>query len=137
MICIITTPNTPTRSSHMHTITRFNTHAQGLIGWLAIEQGLTVGHIFMQEEPDRRIKFLDAWTHPEHRRKKVFTSLWDTRWRYVTEHYNDYTVYAWCKPDTLKHLLTEGFHAGDTCTYVERKITSEHVRIGPTVPITC
>jgi hypothetical protein len=121
----------------MHTITRFNTHAQGLIGWLAIEQGLTVGHIFMQEEPEQRIKFLDAWTHPEHRREGVHTSLWDIRWRYVTEQYNDWTVYAWCTPNTLEHLLSEGFHAGDVCTYVERKITVEQGSPWPTVPITC
>ena len=56
----------------MHTITRFHTHAQGHIGWLALRGELTVGHIFMQEEPGDRIKFLDAWTHPDYRREGIF-----------------------------------------------------------------
>ena len=102
----------------MHTITRFHTHAQGHIGWLALRGELTVGHIFMQEEPGERIKFLDAWTHPDYRREGIFRTLWDTRWRYVTQRYPGHTVYAWCLPGTLPHLLNEGFQQMDTAVRV-------------------
>ncbi len=121
----------------VHTITPFRSNAQGLQGWLAIEDGQTVGHIFMQLEPDRRIKFLDAWVHPNRRRHGVFRSLWETRWLYITSTYPDHVVYAWCLPESLPLLLEKGFHAGDTCTYVERKITPDPCKTGPTVPITC
>ena len=107
----------------MHTITPFRTHAQGLEGWLAIVDGLTVGHIFMQLEPDRRIKFLDAWVHPSYRRQGIFRSLWDTRWGYVTTTYQHHTVYAWCLPGSLPLLLEKGFQAGEVSTYVERPVT--------------
>ncbi len=119
----------------MHSITRFKTHAQGLEGWLAIVDGLTVGHIFMQEEPDKRLKFLDAWIHPAHRRKGIYRSLWETRWTYVSNMYSGYTVYAWCKDSSLPLLLEKGFTTGETCTYVEKKITGN--TSGPRVPVTC
>jgi len=106
----------------VHTITPFHTHAQGLEGWLAIEDGQTVGHIFMQIELERRIKFLDAWVDPSHRRKGIFRSLWETRWSYVTTTYPDHTVYAWCLPESLPLLIEKGFHAGEVCTYVERPV---------------
>ena len=106
----------------MHSITPFKTYAQGLEGWLAIVDGLTVGHIFMQEEPDKKLKFLDAWIHPAHRRKGIYRSLWETRWQHVTGTYPDYTVYAWCKESSLPLLIDKGFAIGETCTYVERKV---------------
>ena len=138
MICIITTPKHTTRNTHMHTITRFHTHAQGHIGWLALRGELTVGHIFMQEEPGERIKFLDAWTHPDYRREGIFRTLWDTRWRYVTQRYPGHTVYAWCLPGTLPHLLNEGFQQMDTAVRVERKISSTpDSPIGPCTAVTC
>ena len=108
----------------MHTITPFRTHAQGLDGWLAIVDGQTVGHIFMQIEPERRIKFLDAWVHPNH-----------------TTSYPDYTVYAWCLPKSLPLLIEKGFTAGDVCTYVERPVTlgsTTQLTIPyPDCPVTC
>ena len=106
----------------MHSITRFKTYAQGLEGWLAIADGLTVGHIFMQEEPGRRLKFLDAWIHPAYRRKGIYRKLWNTRWDYVNIHFKNFTAYAWCKPMSLPLLLEKGFTEGDTCVYVEKKI---------------
>ena len=112
-----------TRRLQVHTITPFRTHAQGLEGWLAIVDGVTVGHIFMQLEPEQRIKFLDAWVHPSYRRQGIFRSLWETRWGYVCTTYPDHTVYAWCLPESLPLLLEKGFTAGDVCTYVERPVT--------------
>ena len=132
----------------MHTITPFRTHAQGLEGWLAIIDGQTVGHIFMQQEPEKRIKFLDAWVHPDHRRKGIFRSLWETRWGYVATTYPDHTVYAWCLEATLPLLQEKGFQTGETCTYVERAVTpTVEVKTVPkkssrgfqeiNVPVTC
>ena len=71
---------------------------------------------------DKKIKFLDAWVHEEHRLKGVFRMLWDTRWEYVKTRYSGYTVYAWCKPSSLPLLLEKEFNVGETCTYVEKVI---------------
>ena len=120
-----------------YTITQFSTHAQGLTGWLATHRGLSVGHIFMQEEPNNRIKFLDAWVHPDHRREGIFRSLWEERWEYVLDKHPGHTAYAWCLPSSLPMLLDNGFTQGDVCVYVEREITADLSFYGPTVPITC
>jgi len=113
----------------------FTTHAQALKGWLAvttkytdedtIDEVKTIGHIFMQEEPSNRIKFLDAWVHPDHRRQGIFRALWDTRWKYVQSTHPEHTVYAWCLPKSLPLLLEKGFKEGELCTYVERRVYEE------------
>jgi len=90
--------------------------------WVAHIDNQCVGYIHLLLEPNKRIKFLDAWVHKNHRRKGIFRALWDTRWEYVNKHYKDYTAYAWCKPMSLPLLLEKGFTEGDTCVYVEKKI---------------
>ena len=105
-----------------HEIIRINTHFQDLIGWIAVIEGITVGHIFMEVQRNNKIKFLDAWVHEDYRRRGIYRSLWDTRWEYVNEMYTDKTIYAWCLPMSLPLLLEKGFTEGDTCVYVEKKI---------------
>jgi hypothetical protein len=48
--------------------------------------------------------------------------LWDTRWDYVSEKYQGYLVYAWCKENSLPLLKEKGFETGEICTYVEKII---------------
>tara|TARA_R100000005_G_C4992275_1_gene199516 strand:+ start:1071 stop:1439 length:369 start_codon:yes stop_codon:yes gene_type:complete len=103
-------------------IIKLDTHAQGLIGWIAVQNDHTLGHIFMSVELEMKIKFLDAWVHEEHRRKGIFRKLWNTRWLFVQENYIGYKVYAWALPKSLPLLLEKGFIEGDTCVYVERQV---------------
>ena len=98
-------------------------NGQEVESWIAMVENDVVGHIFMKHEAENRIKFLDAWVHDDHRRKGIFRTLWETRWEYVQEHYQGYTVYAWCKDTSLPLLLEKGFDAGEICTYVEFKIS--------------
>ena len=98
--------------------------SQGLESWIAIVDGVTVGHIYMSIERDNQIKFLDAWVHPEWRRKGIFRSLWEARWDSVCERYPEWLVYAWCKPASLPLLLEKGFTTGEICTYVEKRVDS-------------
>ena len=81
-----------------------------------------VGHIYMKIEKDNKIKFLDAWVHPDHRRKGIYRNLWETRWNYVNENHKDHLIYAWCKDNSLPLLVENGFEIGDIVTYVEKKI---------------
>ena len=97
-------------------------NAQDQIGWLALVDNTTVGHIFMRVEKDKTLKFLDAWVSEEHRRKGIYRRLWNTRWQYVKDNYKGWNVYAWCKPMSLPLLLEKGFLKGDTCVYVEKLI---------------
>ena len=90
--------------------------------WVSYSDQLCTGHIHMQIEPNKTIKFMDAWVHENYRRKGIFRQLWDTRWEFVSKDYEGYKVYAWCKPMSLPLLLEKGFHEGDTCVYVERII---------------
>jgi len=90
--------------------------------WIAHIDNQCVGHTHLHVEPENRIKFLDAWVHPDHRRKGIFRHMWDTRWNYVKENFPGYTAYAWCKPMSLPLLIEKGFKKGDTCVYVEKKI---------------
>ena len=93
--------------------------------WIASLNQLCVGHIHLQVEPDQRIKFLDAWVHPDYRRQGIFRKLWDMRWEYVKQNYNGWKAYAWAKPMSLPLLIEKGFEEGDTCVYVEKNIEGE------------
>jgi len=93
--------------------------------WIASVDQLCVGHIHLQVEPDDKIKFLDAWVHPDYRRKGIFRKLWDIRWEYVKRNYNGWKAYAWAKPMSLPLLIEKGFEEGDNCIYVEKDIEGE------------
>lgn len=97
-------------------------NAQEIETWVAIANGEAIGHIYMKVETGNKIKFLDAWVHPDWRRKGVYRKLWETRWDYVNENYKGCIVYAWCKDESLPLLIEKGFNTGDICTYVEKKI---------------
>jgi GNAT superfamily N-acetyltransferase len=101
-------------------IIHLKSNAQRLETWIAMVNGEIVGHIYMEREENKRIKFLDAWVHEDHRRKGIFRKLWDARWDYVQLKYRGHLVYAWCKPASLPLLLEKGFDPGETCTYVEK-----------------
>ena len=103
-------------------IVHLKSNAQRLETWIAMINGEIVGHIYMEREDDRKIKFLDAWVHEEHRRKGIYRTLWETRWEYAQQRYKGYKVYAWCKPASLPLLVEKGFDAGESCTYVEKVI---------------
>lgn len=117
---------------------------QSIEGWLAVTTDnnmQTIGHIFMELHKDKRIKFLDAWVHPNWRRQGIFRSLWDTRWAYIKANYTGYTVYAWCLPTSLPLLIEKGFETGTTSTYVEREVRDDEPPMGTShgydCPVTC
>ena len=97
-------------------------------GWIATAGDKCVGHIRMQQESGRRLKFLDAWVHEEYRRKGIFRKLWETRWKFVQENYKGFKAYAWAKPMSLPLLIEKGFEEGDTCVYVEKVIEGDEER---------
>jgi predicted GNAT family acetyltransferase len=103
-------------------IHHLKSNAQKLETWVAMLNGEIVGHIYLEREDNKKIKFLDAWVHQEHRRKGIYRMLWDKRWEYVQENYKGWTVFAWCKPSTLPLLIEKDFTTGETCTYVEREV---------------
>ncbi len=94
-------------------------------GWIATTGNKCVGHIRMQQEAGKRIKFLDAWVDEDYRRKGIYRKLWETRWEYVQQNYKGYKAYAWAKPMSLPLLEEKGFDKGDICVYVEKDIEGE------------
>jgi GNAT superfamily N-acetyltransferase len=90
--------------------------------WVAHIDNHCVGYTHFLLEPEKTIKFIDAWVHEDYRRQGIFRTLWDVRWEFVKQHYKGYTVYAWCKPMSLPLLLEKGFIAGEVCTYVSSNI---------------
>lgn len=103
-------------------IVHLKSNTQELDSWIILNDGEVIGHIYMKVELDNKIKFLDAWVHPDWRKKGIYRRLWETRWDYVLENYNNFTVYAWCKQDSLPLLIEKGFQVGEIATYVEKKI---------------
>lgn len=97
-------------------------NAQEIETWVAIIGEEVVGHIYMKVENNNRIKFLDAWVSPDWRRKGIYRRLWETRWTYVNKNYQNWTIYAWSKNESLPLLIEKGFELGEVCTYVEKKI---------------
>jgi hypothetical protein len=54
-------------------VIRIETNAQNLYGWVALSNtDQPIGHIFMQEELDNKVKFIDAWVHEDFRRQGSF-----------------------------------------------------------------
>jgi len=105
-------------------VVRMKPNAQNLEMWMAYDESTkeAIGHIFMSIEPDMKLKFLDAWVDAAHRRKGIYRMLWESRWEYVEQEYKGWTVYAWCKYSSLQLLIEKGFEAGESVTYVEKKI---------------
>jgi hypothetical protein len=103
-------------------IIHLKSNSQDIETWVALVEGEVVGHIYMRIEPEKKIKFLDAWVDENWRRKGIWRNLWDTRWNYVNENYSGYLVYAWCKESSLPLLVEKGFKTGEICHYVEKKI---------------
>ena len=97
-------------------------NARELLSWIALLNNECVGNIHLQIEPNKQIKFLDAWVHENYRRQGIFRKLWDIRWEFVQQNYKGYKAYAWCKPMSLPLLLEKGFKEGETCVYVEKII---------------
>ena len=106
----------------MQKIIHLKSNSQDIETWVALVEGEVVGHIYMRIEPEKKIKFLDAWVDENWRRKGIWRNLWDTRWNYVNENYSGYLVYAWCKESSLPLLVEKGFKTGEICHYVEKKI---------------
>ncbi len=105
-----------------HEILHLKPNTQDIETWIAISGSEVVGHIYMKIENEKRIKFLDAWVHPDWRRKGIYRNLWEKRWDYVNENYKGHIVYAWCKDNSLPLLKEKGFDIGEVCTYVEKSI---------------
>ena len=112
------------------------TRQYNMQGWVAHKNEFCVGHIHMQLEANKRIKFLDAWVHEDHRKQGIFRKLWNMRWQYVNENFKGYTTYAWAKPMSLPLLLEKGFKAGDSSVYVEKNVEG-FKPYGPSCFISC
>lgn len=103
-------------------VIHLKSNGQEIETWIATVGDEVVGHIYMKVERENKIKFLDAWVHPEFRRRGIYRNLWETRWKYVNENYKGHLIYAWCKEESLPLLKEKGFDVGDICHYVERII---------------
>jgi hypothetical protein len=105
-------------------ITHLKPNAQNVELWIAVDTNtdITVGHVFINIEPGKKLKLMDSWVHANYRKKGIYRLLWDTRWEYVNKHYRGYLIYAWCKSGSLPLLIEKGFDRGETVTYVEYKL---------------
>ena len=56
-------------------IVHLKSNGQRIETWIAMLNGDIVGHIYMEREENKKIKFLDAWVHQDHRRKGIFREL--------------------------------------------------------------
>ena len=112
------------------------TRQYNMHGWVAHKDEFCVGHIHMKLEANKRIKFLDAWVHKDHRRQGIFRKLWDTRWEFVKKEFKGFKAYAWAKPMSLPLLIEKGFNKGDNCIYVEKEIKNNS-SYGPSCFVSC
>ena len=92
-----------------------------LHAWIAHLNNKCVGHIHMQRESKKRLKFLDAWVHPNYRRQGIYRNLWDLRWEYVQKHYNTYIAYAWALPMSIGLLRKKGFKTDTSGFFINVK----------------
>ena len=97
-------------------------NARDFHSWAAMLNYNCIGNVHLQIEPNKKLKLLDAWVQPEHRRKGIYRLLWNTRWDFIQQKYKGYLSYAWCKPKSLPLAIEKGFTKGDKCIYVEKEI---------------
>lgn len=89
-------------------------------GWIALIDEQEVGWVNMSFLPDNSIKFEDAFVHPDHRGKGIYRKLWDTRWKYITEHYKGSRIFAYCKPPSINLYKGKGFTVVENVILVEK-----------------
>ncbi len=89
--------------------------------WIAVIKNECVGHVRLSISSDK-IKYHNAWVHPNHRRKGIYTLLWETRDKFVKQNFIGKISYAWCKSGSLPLYIKKGYTQGETCTYVEKVI---------------
>ena len=90
--------------------------------WVAHTNNQCVGHVHLFLEPGNKILFCDDWVHQNYRRRGIYRTLWETRWAYVTKHYQGYTAYGCCASDSLPLFVEKGFEKSITYVDVEKKI---------------
>ena len=89
--------------------------------WVAILNNECIGHVRLSIEHNK-IKYHDAWVHPDHRRQGIYTLLWETRDQYARQHFAGQKSYAWCKKGSLPVYIKKGYTQGESCIYVEKKL---------------
>ena len=102
-------------------ISHIKTNAQNLEMWVAFDNDINVGHVFINIESNNRIKFMDDWVHPDYRNKGIYRKLWDIRMSYTKDNFTNHLIYAWCKETSLPLFIEKGFKKGEIATYVELK----------------
>lgn len=93
-----------------------------LITWAAMLGDECIGNVSAQLHTGNRVKFIDAWVHPNYRRMGIYRKLWKARWKYCAENYKGYKSFAWCKKGSLPLFKEKGFVIGESCTYVEKDL---------------
>ena len=57
-----------------------------LVVWIAALNGECIGHVRLSIEYNK-IKYHDAWVHPDYRRQGIYTMLWKARDTYAKQHF--------------------------------------------------
>lgn len=91
--------------------------------WIATLNSECIGHVRLSIE-NTKIKYHDAWVHPDYRRQGIYTMLWEARDTYAKLHYPGQKSYAWCKATSLPLYIKKGYVQGESCIYVEKDLES-------------
>lgn len=97
-------------------------NGRNLLTWAAFLNQECIGNISLEIHPGKKLKFIDAWVHPDFRRLGIYRTLWDIRWEYCINNYKGYKTFAWCKEKSFPLFKEKGYTIGEMCTYVEKDL---------------
>jgi GNAT superfamily N-acetyltransferase len=100
-----------------------NSRSKEPLAWIATLGDQCIGHVRLSIEYNK-VKYHDAWVHPDYRRLGIYTMLWEARDKYAKENFKEYKSYAWCKESSLPLFLKQGYVQGESCIYVEKDLES-------------
>ena len=100
-----------------------NSSSKEPLVWIATLNNKCIGHVRLSIE-HQKLKFHDAWVHPDYRRQGIYTLLWEIREKYCQEHFKGWKTYAWCKKTSLPLYLRKGYIQKESCILVEKNLDS-------------
>jgi GNAT superfamily N-acetyltransferase len=100
-----------------------NSSSKEPLVWIAALGDECIGHVRLSIEHNK-IKYHDAWVHPDYRRQGVYTMLWKARDTYAKQYFAGQKSYAWCKEGSLPTYLKNGYEQKEICILVEKDLES-------------
>ena len=81
-----------------------------------------VGQVNISVLMNNRLKLTGAYVEKKYRKKGVYRLLWNARMDYITKHFSDYDMQAYCNPQSVKMCEENGFEPTEIIQKMTKKV---------------